>query len=164
MEERAPDRWLAWLFLLYALPLAVALALITPPFQNPDEDGHFLRAVQIAGGELVGRRLESGGSGGRVDPAARLAGARFKPLAGHPERRLDPAMTADTAGLRWGAAPEDTAFSNTVLWSPALYFPAAAAVLVGRAADLPVVTTLLLSRVVNAALAAPLGFAALRLS
>ncbi|MEJ0070480.1 MAG: DUF2142 domain-containing protein [Pseudomonadota bacterium] len=77
------------------MPLAFALALITPPFQNPDEDGHFLRAVQIAGGEFTGRHLAAGGSGGRIDPAARVAGARFKPLAG-PSRA--PARSGDDGG------------------------------------------------------------------
>jgi hypothetical protein len=163
MPADRADGWLAWLFALYALPLAIAMALITPPFQNPDEDGHFLRAVQIAGGEFAGRHLPGGGAGGRVDPAARLAGLAFKPLAGHPERRLDRAVTEDANRLRWGAPPEDASFPNTVLWSPVLYFPAAAAVLVGRAADLSVLTTLRLCRLVNVVIAVALGFAALRL-
>lgn len=157
------DRLLPWLFVVLALPIATALALITPPFQNPDEGGHFLRAAQIAGGELVGRRLSATSSGGRVDPAAFEAASLFMPLAGHPERRVDPAATDAAAQLRWGQPPRDIGFPNTVLWSPVLYFPAAAAARLGQAIDLPVVATLRLTRLVNLALAVALAATALAL-
>src|SRR4051812_22448920 len=154
-------RLLPWLFILVALPIGLALALLTPPFQNPDEGGHFLRATQIAGGELVGRRLDGGTSGGRVDGAAYDAALLFAPLAGHAERRVDPAVMAQAAAIRWGAPPRDVGFPNTVLWSPALYVPAAAAVRVGQALDLTVLATLRLCRLVNLALAIALAALAL---
>src|SRR5438309_2337643 len=131
MGEARLDHLLPGLFALVALSIGLALALLTPPFQNPDEGGHFLRATQIAGGELVGRRLDGGTSGGRVDGAADDAARLFAPLAGHSERRVDPAMSAQAAAIRWGAPPRDVGFPNTVLWSPVLYFPAAMAVRVG---------------------------------
>src|SRR5258706_3779653 len=105
-------RLLPGLFALVALSIGLALALLTPPFQNPDEGGHFLRATQIAGGELAGRRLASGSSGGRVDNAAYDAAVLFAPLAGHPQRRVDSGVIAEAARLRWGQPPRDGHFPH----------------------------------------------------
>src|SRR5258706_8616630 len=100
-------RLLPGLFALVALSIGLALALLTPPFQNPDEGGHFLRATQIAGGEFVGRRLDGGTSGGRGDSAAYHAPLLFAPLAGHSQRRGDPALSAPAAAIRRGAPGRD---------------------------------------------------------
>jgi uncharacterized membrane protein len=72
-------------------------------------------------------------------------------------------VIAEATRLRWGQAPRDVHFPNTVLWSPVLYFPAAAAVRLGQAADLSVLATARLCRLVNLGLAIALGAAALRL-
>ena len=40
-------------FLRIALAFGVILALLTPPFQSPDEHLHFYRALQIADGHLI---------------------------------------------------------------------------------------------------------------
>lgn len=42
-------------FLCLALPLGLALAWITPPFQAPDEPAHFCRAFQLSEGQLIAR-------------------------------------------------------------------------------------------------------------
>jgi len=47
---RAPT---AWLYLVIALTWGLAMALITPPFQVPDEDAHYYRAWSVAQLELV---------------------------------------------------------------------------------------------------------------
>ncbi len=55
---------LAAAFVLYGLVATVFLAVNMPPFQNPDEPSHFLRAAQVADGGLVGTRfLTTGGAG-----------------------------------------------------------------------------------------------------
>jgi hypothetical protein len=41
------------LYIPWSLPFLLTLSLLTPPFQNPDEVNHYLRAVQIARGELA---------------------------------------------------------------------------------------------------------------
>ncbi len=112
--DRRLSRLLPLLFLLYAVPLAIALAWITPPFQNPDAESHFLRAVQIAGGELVGTRYGPGNAGGRVDPAASVAAAPFRATAGHPDILSDPNALITTATVRWGQPPQDVTFANNI--------------------------------------------------
>jgi hypothetical protein len=58
--------------------LAVALAMTTPPFAAPDEANHYLRAVGISDGSLVGRRvrdtnpaLDTKQLAGRIRPRVR---------------------------------------------------------------------------------------------
>lgn len=162
-REATLDRWLAWLFPLYALPLAIALALITPPFQNPDEENHLLRAVEIAGGELVGRRFDAQGSGGKVDPAVNEADAELGLIAGNQTARLKPGVLERADRVKWSGQRVDEVFYNTVLWSPVLYLPQAAAVRVGQALDWSVTDTLRLVRIVNAVLCVAIGTAGLLL-
>ncbi len=52
--EGLTARWLAVAFVLYGLLATAFLAINMPPFQNPDEPTHFLRAAQVADGGLVG--------------------------------------------------------------------------------------------------------------
>ncbi len=46
---------IAWTYLAIALVWGVAVALITPPFQVPDEAAHYYRAWSVAEVELVGQ-------------------------------------------------------------------------------------------------------------
>src|SRR5690348_4149069 len=82
------EHGLAWLWLLYAVPLTLFLSLNVPPFQAPDEPNHFLRALQVSAGGLVAASLGPGRSGGTVDPAVPSAVAPYLPLMFHPENKL----------------------------------------------------------------------------
>jgi hypothetical protein len=44
---------LHYIYLLYAIPMVYMAAAMIPPFQNPDEPNHFMRAEQVSRGELV---------------------------------------------------------------------------------------------------------------
>ena len=56
-EPLRQPRLLAAAFVLYGLAATAFLAINMPPFQNPDEPNHFLRAAQLADGGLVGTRF-----------------------------------------------------------------------------------------------------------
>ncbi len=43
-----------YIFLFFALTFGLAITLITPPFQTPDEFHHFYRAYQVADGQFTG--------------------------------------------------------------------------------------------------------------
>src|SRR5258705_2366288 len=63
-EALRPPRLLAAAFVLYGLVATVFLAINMPPFQNPDEPNHFLRAAQLADGRLLGTRFSTTGADG----------------------------------------------------------------------------------------------------
>jgi uncharacterized membrane protein len=156
-------RLLAAAFVLYGLAAAAFLALNVPPFQVPDEPNHFLRAAQIADGTLVGTRVLITGTdgvphsvaGGLVDPAILAAEAGFAPLEVHPDLK---AKRADwTPQVHWSNKRVAAAFPNTAMYPPFFYAPAALGILAGRAANLTILQTLILSRVLMAACAVAIG-------
>ncbi len=143
----------------YLGPLLLALAVVTPPWQNPDEFAHMLRAVEVAHGGLFGYRAW-GTTGGQSDPAIYDA---YKPILGvamHPEQRVSRAALAASGAVGWHRATIYTPYP-TVEYSPAFYLPAAAAYWVGYAASLSVNHTLLLARAANGAVFALIAGAAL---
>jgi uncharacterized membrane protein len=162
---RLPKLHIAWpsqalLFLLYAVPLLLAIALITPAWQEPDEPFHLLRAVQIAHGGLLGTRAW-GSAGGDSDPAIYRAYEPVRLVAMHGERRITRAALAASAAVRWQPSTVYTPFPNTAQYGPVFYMPQAAAYWLGRAGGLTVNHTLLLARVVNATLFALVAAAAI---
>src|SRR3712207_3218318 len=46
------------LFLPVASAIGLLLSLLTPPFQNPDEFAHLLRAEQVSHGVWMGQRID----------------------------------------------------------------------------------------------------------
>src|SRR5580698_10243083 len=75
--EDSLARRIAAAFVIYGLLATVLLAVNVPPFQNPDEPTHLLRAAQVADGVWVGSRVmfaDPDGrhylqGGGNYDPA-----------------------------------------------------------------------------------------------
>jgi hypothetical protein len=117
-----------------------------PPFQNPDEYLHMLRAAQIADGGLVGQKIASD-AGGFCDP---VIGAAYNPteyLHFHPELRASRAMWSPA--IDWSGERVQTGFAATALYPPFFYFPAALGIISGRALNLSVVQTMQLARLVT---------------
>ena len=160
-------RWMAVAFVLYGLTAIAFLAINVPPFQAPDEHHHFMRAAQIADGTLVGTRsseIAADGSahviaGGAVDPAIENAFAAFDSLRFDPESR---ARLADWApDIQWSDKRVFERFPNTALYPPFFYLPSALGILIGRTAQLSVVQTLALSRILNGVIAVAVGATAI---
>jgi uncharacterized membrane protein len=55
--DRGMARRDAWLYAAIALPVAIAFAFLTPPFQSPDEVAHYWRATAISRGQLVSTQV-----------------------------------------------------------------------------------------------------------
>jgi uncharacterized membrane protein len=136
------------LYLAWALPLLLVVALITPPWQNPDEAAHMLRISQIAHGGLVAYRFDST-AGGFADPAIIASAAATSPVIFHPERKVTLGMLASAGALRWGNTAE-LPFPAIAMYAPVLYAPAVLTVEAGRVLHLSVVHSLIAVRMVNA--------------
>jgi uncharacterized membrane protein len=155
---------LAVLFLLYGLIAAAVLSRLLPPFQNPDEPAHYLRAAQIADGRLLAdrqTRTDAAGAvqtigGGLSDPAILAAEARFDPLIGTPAARDNAARWRPP--VTWSKRHREfLGFPNTAMYPPQFYLPAAAGVAIGRRAHLSVARSLEVSRLLTGVCAAALG-------
>jgi uncharacterized membrane protein len=163
MKERTIAQALAALFAIYGVIAVALLATTIPPFQNPDEPAHLMRAEQIARGGIWGRhvtfRMPNGSefrtSGGLADPALLQAASPFWPIFQHPDVRAIRAMWAPD--VHWSDALTPAQFNNTALYPPIFYIPAAIGVAIGRAADLSVVRTLTLARLLTGAASVAVG-------
>jgi uncharacterized membrane protein len=165
--EAEVARRLATAFVLYGLVATAFLAINVPPFQNPDEFAHFLRAAQIADGSVVGSRFwmtEADGTpnltaGGRVDPALVATYFRFNALGLNPDTRATRSLWSPP--FCWSEAREMGIFPNSVLYPPFFYAPSAIGILVGHVARMTVTQTLVLSRLLTGVVAVATGAAAI---
>jgi uncharacterized membrane protein len=154
------------LYLAWAMPFLVALAWLTPPFQNPDEADHYLRAVQIARGEVFAFRLagstgeSSRNSGGHSDPGIVTANTPFSHLAFKPQQRVHKA-DYDTAKLAAFGKDDVIGFGDTANYPPFLYIPDIFGIWFGELVSGKVITSLYLSRLANAVAALTISALAL---
>jgi len=149
--ELARSRWLAWLFLIYALPAVIFSAVAMPPFQvAADENAHVLRADQIARGTLIAHGLGTV-DGGLVDFVALYESMWF-----HPEVKQTEALARRAGAIGWAGPRDGVNFQNTAQYGPLLYAPQAISMLSG----LTLAHTLLLARLINGLLCCAIGFAA----
>jgi uncharacterized membrane protein len=155
------------IFLIAAPLLYLAFAILTPPFQTPDEHQHLFRAYQLSSLQLIGERRgrESGGA-----LPASLAGAASREIGDPtPHVPVRPRIKA-TLGDRLGrSTPLEnhepwrfTNFLGAVTYAPAGYGPQVIAVWIGRALDLSVETIVRLGRILNSALTIALLHVAFR--
>ena len=162
-----PPGLIAVVFVAYALVAVAILAVNMPPFQNADEPAHFLRAVQLADGHIIGERFSSiaddgttsESSGGQLDTAVSQAFKPFGTLLFHPDVKATRDQWAPN--VRWSQQTAWIGIPNTVLYPPIFYLPSIAGILYGRDHDLTVVQTLLVSRLLTGVAAAVLGAVAI---
>jgi predicted membrane protein DUF2142 len=157
---------LAVAFVLYGLVATAFLAINMPPFQNVDEQNHFLRAAQVADGGLVGSRFSTRGvgsspttAGGWADPAIMTAFAQFDAVRFHSDKRVTQA--SGEPRVYWSGERMMLSFPNTVNYPPFFYVPSAVGILLGRSAKMTIVQTLEISRVLTGIAAISVGAAAI---
>ncbi|MBI5330563.1 MAG: DUF2142 domain-containing protein [Betaproteobacteria bacterium] len=113
---------LHWLALALLAPLLLASALLTAPFQVPDENNHFLRAAQLA--ELDFRTLEhKGEQGGLIRPGYRQIAReeRFASKSFNQGMKLDGATYLEQDYWRIPAGGE----RGLITYPNTAYYPAA---------------------------------------
>ncbi len=155
VSQMFTSRRIAGIFFVFGLTAVMFLALNIPPFQNADEPAHFLRAMQLAEGKITGRRfinIDGDGTrtlsaGGKIDPAMWQAFQPFATLMFRPEVKANRSLWAPN--VHWTNTTKWFGFPNTELYPPLFYLPSVAGVLLGRAVDLTVVRTLVLSRMLT---------------
>jgi uncharacterized membrane protein len=136
--ERDPAGWSSLftasrIFLPLAWIFGTLFALITPPFQVPDEFQHFYRAYQVSEGRLTAYR-QNGEVGGDLPISLKTFSERV--WGNHP---FDPSSKADIRNV-WAARTiplqsrtrDFFVFGNVSWHSPTNYFPQAAAIAVAR--------------------------------
>lgn len=139
-----PATWGSLAFVL----LAFAYCFITPPFRGPDERNHFLRAYHVSEGGIFADRLPNGFVGDDL-PVSLLTVADA--VGAHNDNHVTSAQLAAARAVALEAQHrEPTEFSNSALYSPLVYLPAAAAIRLGTALGTRPLRLLYLARIANA--------------
>jgi uncharacterized membrane protein len=158
----AVDRWrLDYVYLAVALIWGVALVVLMPPLQVPDESAHFFRAWSITDGrvfpnaaqtETVPRNVASLLQAFPVGPIGDTG-----PYEGFPTGRIGPLLGAEIAG------DQVTVPSTVPSRNPLAYLPQAAAVAVARIVHWSPLGAFYLARLFNLLAGVALTFLAVRL-
>jgi hypothetical protein len=119
---------LAWLFVLFALPIVIFFDVTVPPGEVSDEPAHIVRAASILHGKIIGHRATATFNGkpvavSGVDADWQLYFAADG-LHGSGEEKMTRAISDRLGGLRW-TRNHFIAVSNTAQYFPAFYVPAA---------------------------------------
>ena len=152
-------------FLLGLLCVATLFfTIVTPPFQAPDENQHYMKALAIAQGDVLTQQ-RGAAIGVDVPGAALDIHAVDFPTEGAPApRRFDRAQIAASADADTGRTGLAFAnFPNVASYAPTLYAPGAIGLTLGRAMGLPWIDTFYVGRLVNALTGLLLLIVALRL-
>ncbi|MCX7376833.1 MAG: DUF2142 domain-containing protein [Alphaproteobacteria bacterium] len=142
-------RALSLIYLTFGIICSFIISYAMPPWENPDEGTHFMRAEQVSRGIPIGSRLSDKNAGGIVDGAIIHTIIPFFPLRTSRDAHPTRAMYAATENLRWGTGDALGGFPNTAVYPPTLYAPAALGIYVGKTMDWTVLRTLRLSRLIN---------------
>lgn len=148
---------------------AVALAtfffvFVTPPFQAPDENQHYMKALLLSEGRVLTERNGSAIGASLPRAAIDLHDVDFPTSLGGARQLYDRATLVrawNSDAARPGTRFAD--FPNVANYAPTLYAPGAAGLLVGDALGLPRIGSFYMGRLVNALVALAMLAAALRL-
>ncbi|HKT75514.1 MAG TPA: DUF2142 domain-containing protein [Sphingobium sp.] len=139
-----------WLFALICLA-TLAFALLTPPFQAPDENQHHMKALLLSQGRLLAE-ARHGLVGAELPRAAiDLHAVDFPTDVPPTGRRFDRAMVEkawhEDAGRPGTIFAE---FPNVANYAPTLYAPGAVGLKLGEAMGLPAIGRFYAGRIANA--------------
>jgi hypothetical protein len=169
VEHRLPE-----LYLVFALAITGLMCFATAPFFSPDEPAHSLRVLSLAHGILV-PQIGPKEAGAPTDAGAIQAMDRVDTLRMAWEKvnldwldrgygGMSEAEERPIDGIRWAHRIIFEPFGNTAIYPPGLYLPAIVGWRIGEAADLTIVHSLRLARLLSAITAVMLGWLALRLA
>ncbi len=146
------------LFALFGTLAVLLFASLVPPFLNPDEAEHFLRADQVSNGGLLASFGPAATA--RIDAGIWAAVRPFRGVGADHQAHVERGMYAPVG---WGARQVDGA-ANTAVYPPVFYLPAACAIRLGKLSGLAVLPTLRLSRVFQGLASVAVGAAAVALA
>ncbi len=159
MPMRLALAWPSPAFICFVLGLlgALSMAVLTPPFQVPDESQHFHRAFQLS--ELEFHSMVRDGAAGAVLPSSlpELTETFLGTRAIHASRPITDQKLTRTAGLLSMPLSPDRRefvdFTGSAFYSPLPYVPQALAIAAGRLAGAGPLELLYLARIANALVA-----------
>lgn len=153
-----------WLYLLTSILFGTAFVCLTPPFQAPDENAHFLRALQISEGRIVS--VKSGNATGDYLPSSVLAFVEhFRSMRFNPDVKTTAAHILASGEFQIDEQDRVfVGFSNAAIHPPLTYLPQASGMFLARQFTGRLLILFYAGRCLNLATATLLIFYAIRLT
>lgn len=137
-------------FVVTSLVFGIIYAVITPPFQTPDEPVHFLRAYQISTGNLSVDTLDESSAGGILPSSLGVTIDRTFGDTGLPFRpdiKYDTSITKEALNIKDDGQRKQYDFGATKSYSPLSYLPQAFGIAIARMFDAPPVVMMYAARI-----------------
>jgi uncharacterized membrane protein len=151
------------IFLLSAMLLGIPLVFLLPPFQAPDEPGHFFRAYQVSEGRWVVPAV-NGVCGGDLPVSVRAIVQPFVHLIFRPTQKTTRAVIVQTMNIPLEAGEREFVPFDQVIYPPVSYLPQALAIRIGRAVGAPPLWLMYFARLANLLCFCALGCASLAIA
>lgn len=157
-------RILAVFYGAYLLIAGSICLIMTPPFQVPDEPSHFLRALQIAQGDIFVHRQSNVATGSYLPEDVVGMSRGFDAISTHPEVKVTPDEFYQALQVKWKSPVEFINLWNVDIYPPSSYIGSSVAVFIGRHLALMPLATFYLARIGNLIVAGAIGILALLLA
>ena len=144
-KDNASER----LFFIFALILGLTYAIITPPFQVPDEINHFYRAYQISEGNFTAEKKDNR-VGGYIPVSIETLTFPYKKLSLNKYSRISVAEIKASSIIP--LKPSEKVFidfPNTALYSFVSYIPQSVAIFILRTLDCKPFYMLYITRIIS---------------
>jgi hypothetical protein len=144
-SSRRLSNYLPQIYVAISLPALIFFAFAMPPFQNPDEKGHFMRAYQVAHGAILAE-VRGDETGGAVDNGLRDLWLLTEPIWGNSSRKYPEDVRREARSFEWTGVTTYQQFNNQAFYGPLLYLPQGGAIRLGSLLGLSVADTMILAR------------------
>ena len=144
---RSPTTPYALTLILVLFSLCLAISVLTPPFQSPDEDMHLKRAYLLAHGQIWLETPVGKPTGGEINQGLLQYAESFEKIPFHAERKLSANELYEAGQVRWQNTTLVSPISGPNYYFPLIYIPQALGIGLGEALDLSVHTSYQLAKI-----------------
>lgn len=160
-------KWLSIpvLYVIIAAISCVLFVFITPPFQGPDEDVHFMRAYQIAEGKILLIKKSDGKVGNALPSQVyrTIIDTSSKPnIRGHSAEKYNYHSNGAALHIKDDGSVRFMDTKNTASYNPIVYTPAAVGIDIARVFHAPPILAMYAARAMTALASISLFFFALK--
>lgn len=126
-----------WLVLIVFL-MSLAISVLTPSFQSPDEDAHLKRAYLLGHGHIWLSNVPGQSTGGLVDQGLITYIQKFERLPFHGEQKLSANDLYEAKQIEWSKSSAFTSTAGISYYFPLIYTPQAIGIRIGETLGLTV--------------------------
>ena len=120
-----------WLVLIVFL-MSLAISVLTPSFQSPDEDAHLKRAYLLGHGHIWLSNVPGQSTGGLVDQGLITYMQKFERLPFHGEQKLSANDLYEAKQIEWAKSSAFTSTAGISYYFPLIYTPQAIGIRIGE--------------------------------